>query len=76
MNPYFQHLYRCLAHRALRPGQVLPDVSPDVLSLMRPPADLSRRAESELERLATLFPLEEVEKKKEKVTGDKMFGKR
>ncbi len=39
-NPSNQHLYRCLAHRATRPGMVLPEVASDLLELMGPPQEV------------------------------------
>ncbi len=72
-NPVNQHLYRCLAHRATRPGVVLPEVGEDLASIMAPLEDVAERADSALDRVAQLFPREEVEAKKAKVTGDALF---
>jgi len=73
-NPHNQHLYHCLAQRAVAPGRVLPDVSSSVLAHLRPPPSLVRAAAEPLAAIDRLFRREVVETKKEKVTGDKLFG--
>ena len=74
MNPTYQHLFHCLAARAIRPGQVLPDVPEHVLSLMKAPENEDGSTLKALKRLEEAFALEEVEKKKGKVTGADAFG--
>ncbi len=75
-NPCYQHLYRCLAARATRPGQVLPEVDADVKAMLSSPAEVLKAAQSHLQSIDRLFKREVVEKKKQKVTGNELFAKK
>ena len=65
-----------MAHRALNPGRVAPEVAPDIRALMSTPEEIAERSGETLRRIAELFPLEEVVKKKDKITGEKMFAEK
>lgn len=73
LNPYYQHMYHCLAHRAIKPGQVLPEVAPELKALMNPPEEVLAKSEEILKKIDSIFPRQEVGVKKEKVTAEKMF---
>jgi hypothetical protein len=60
--------------RALKPGLVLPHVAPNVRQLMQAPRQNQLAAKHALQHLKGLFPLEEIQSKKEKVTADQIFG--
>lgn len=74
LNPYYQHLYKCLTYRALNPGKILPDMSEHAKSIMAQPEEITKTAEKPLEAIAKLFKLELVLAKKPKVTGESAFG--
>lgn len=74
-NPYYQHLYNCLTYRALHPGRLLPE--PDELNpslSMTQPKKLEAKAEQSLTKIKDLFKLELLISKKNKITGDEVFG--
>ncbi len=74
MNPYYQHLYKCLTHRALNPGKVLPEPVSHVNGIMEQPKKFAEKAKPALEKIKNLFKLEVVQTKKEKQTGAETFG--
>jgi len=77
MNPGNQHLYRCLAHRATNSGRtVLPSIAPHIKRLMNPDKTLVNKSKADLEKVKERFKLEVVEHKKDKNTGESLFGKR
>jgi len=74
-NPYYQHLYNCLTYRALHPGRLLPDPDESNPSLsMTQPKQLESKAEQSLSKIKDLFKLELLISKKNKITGDEVFG--
>ncbi|TRY72363.1 hypothetical protein TCAL_01009 [Tigriopus californicus] len=73
MNPCNQYLYRCLTHRVTQPGKILPDVPARIKEFMKPPPELAQKVDTLVKRLRELFPCEEIDRKKEKITGDEMF---
>jgi len=74
-NPYYQHLYNCLTYRALHPGRLLPDPEESNPSLsMTQPKQLEDKAEKSLSKIKDLFKLELLISKKNKITGDEVFG--
>ncbi len=66
-------MYQCLAHRAIKPGHVLPEVAPDLKALMSPPEEVLAKAKEILKKIDGIFPRQEIGAKKEKVTAEKMF---
>lgn len=76
LNPYYLHLYRCLTRKALYPGRILPDVHRHTKSILEQPEQLKALAEKPLQNLTKVFKLEEVQSKKDKQTGQQVFGKR
>nr|AIL94178.1 Ku80 [Tigriopus japonicus] len=76
MNPCNQYLYRCLTHRVTQPGKILPDVPPRIKEFMKPPRELAQKMDIFVKRLQELFPCEEIDRKKEKITGDQMFAEK
>ena len=72
-NPCNQHLYQCLSGRATNPGKVLPEVTEHIKNLMKSPFENDGKVAKFLKKMEELFPVKEVEAKKAKVTGDKMF---
>uniref|UniRef100_A0A0K2UUL8 Xray repair crosscomplementing protein 5like [Strongylocentrotus purpuratus] n=1 Tax=Lepeophtheirus salmonis TaxID=72036 RepID=A0A0K2UUL8_LEPSM len=59
-NPCNQYLYRCLSHRALNPGRVLPDVDVFIKKLFDTPERVTSGTREVLEEMLNLFPLEEL----------------
>ena len=76
LNPYYQHLYTCLTHRALHPGRVLPEPDSYNQAIMAQPKSFSISASGALSKIAKVFPLEKVQTTKTKMSGNTMFGKR
>ena len=76
LNPYHQHLYKCLTSRALNPtkGRSVPSVDLRIQEIMEPPKTLANNSNKTLNDLGKLFKLETIIKKKEKQTGDTAFG--
>lgn len=76
LNPFYQHLYTCLTHRALHPGRVLPEPDEHNTAIMAQPEKLKEASKDPLSQIAKVFKLENVQKPKKKLTGDSAFGKR
>lgn len=76
VNPFYQHLFSCLTHRALQPGRVLPEPDEHNNAIMAQPAKLEEASKEPLSQIAKVFKLENVQKERKKVTGDSAFGKR
>jgi len=75
LNPYYQHFYQCLTYKALNPGRVLPQMPKNsATEILEQPKELEIKAKPILEKIAKLFKLEEVAKKKTKLTGEDIFG--
>ena len=75
LNPYYQHFYQCLTYKALNPGRVLPQMPKNsATEILEQPKELEIKAKPILEKIAKLFKLEEVAKKKTKLTGEEIFG--
>ncbi|KAK6187037.1 hypothetical protein SNE40_006287 [Patella caerulea] len=72
-NPYFQRLYQCLLHRALKPDEGLPELSPLIASYLKRPEEIERRSEKILDNINKLFKLEVVAQKKEDQSGEALF---
>jgi ATP-dependent DNA helicase 2 subunit 2 len=71
LNPVYQYLYSCMAHRATKPGLVLPDLPSHIRRMMAPPEEVSGEGTStSLRRVGVEFPLEEVKKKKRGVEAE------
>ena len=75
LNPYFQHLYKCLTSRALNPtkGRSLPNVDPRIKEILEAPNIMNVAVSKSISNIAELFKLETIVQKKEKQTGDKAF---
>ena len=73
LNPYYQHLYKCLTRRALNPSKAKgpPAVDDDVKSFTESKGTKSN--DEALEKLKGLFKLETVFKKKDARTGASVF---
>lgn len=75
LNPYYQHLYQCLTFKALNPGRVLPQMPKNsATEILEQPKELEMKSKPILEKIAKLFKLEEVAKKRTKLTGEDIFG--
>lgn len=72
-NPQFQRLFQCLLHRALHPQEPLPPIQQHILSMLDPPTEVTAKCQVPLSKIKTLFPLTEVIKKKNQVTGQDIF---
>lgn len=72
-NPYFQRVYQCLQHRALRPDHPIPELSPLIASSLQRPQEVEAACQAAAEKLGKAFKLERVAKRKEEVTGEAMF---
>ena len=75
LNPFYQHLYKCLTNRALNPakGRSLPNVDQRIKDIIEAPEKLANASNKPLTNISQLFKLEIVVQKKEKPTGDKAF---
>ena len=65
---------QCLHHRAVSPSTPLPDIEPWLKALLEPPRAISATCKAPLEEMKKLFPLKEVEKKKQLKTSAQIFG--
>lgn len=74
-NPEFQRLFQCLHHRAVNPGTPLPPIEPWLKAVLERPDVISDRCQAPLEELKKVFPLTEVERKKNLKTSAEVFGK-
>jgi len=74
LNPYYQHLYACLTHRVLHPGRILPEPEESINLSMSQPKELKEKSEKSLSKIKDLFKLELLISKKNKITGDEVFG--
>ncbi|XP_069717478.1 X-ray repair cross-complementing protein 5 [Phaenicophaeus curvirostris] len=72
-NPHFQRLYQCLQHKAFHPNDPLPPIEQHLLEMLEMPRVVKERCEAPLEKVKALFPLKEVEKKKEEKTAQDIF---
>lgn len=72
-NPQFQRLFQCLLHRALHPQEPLPPIQQHILSMLDPPTEVTAKGQVPVSKIKTLFPLTEVIKKKNQVTGQDLF---
>ena len=66
-------LPQCLLHRALHPQEPLPPIQQHILSMLDPPTEVTAKCQVPLSKIKTLFPLTEVIKKKNQVTGQDIF---
>lgn len=73
LNPYYQHLFQCLTHRALNPHRVLPSTSEHTRQIMEQPADIAQAAKEPLQKIKEVFKLSEVTFTKEKNTAGTFF---
>lgn len=53
LDPGLQHMYRCIANRAINPSEPVLKVDDEIMSLVRPP-----KRDTNIDELKTLFPLE------------------
>ncbi|XP_055297280.1 X-ray repair cross-complementing protein 5 [Sitodiplosis mosellana] len=63
LDPGLQHMYRCIANRAINPSEPVLKVDDEILSLVRPP-----KRDTNVDELKALFPLEAA-----KLTGKEAF---
>ncbi|KAL5493773.1 hypothetical protein EMCRGX_G014997 [Ephydatia muelleri] len=62
-NPVIQRTFQCIQHRALHPGDPLPELQPHLARLVQPSEALLRQCSDSLQRIKDLFPITKVEKK-------------
>ncbi|CAG09291.1 unnamed protein product, partial [Tetraodon nigroviridis] len=79
-NPEFQRLFqvlkpKCLHHRVVNPGTPLPPIEPWLKAVLGRPDVIGQRCQAPLEELKRVFPLTQVEKKKNLKTSAEVFGK-
>lgn len=74
-NPSFQRHFQCLHHRAISPGTPLPSLESWLKAALERPAVINQHCQAPLNELKGMFPLTEVEKKKDKKTSAQIFGK-
>ncbi|XP_069675065.1 X-ray repair cross-complementing protein 5 isoform X2 [Periplaneta americana] len=67
LNPYHQHVYYSLAHRAMNPDSELPPVNDRVLDILKSPCENSPSYKLALEEIKKQFQLVEVKPKKKEV---------
>ncbi|NWR65959.1 XRCC5 protein, partial [Bucorvus abyssinicus] len=72
-NPYFQRLYQCLQHKAFHPNEPLPPVEKHLLEMLEMPCVVKERCQAPLEKVKALFPLKEVDKRKQEKTAQDIF---
>lgn len=70
-QPFFQ----CLHHRAVNPETPLPPIEPWLKAALERPDVISEHCEAPLKEVKRIFPLTEVEKKKNLKTSAQIFGK-
>lgn len=70
-----QAVFQCLHHRAVNPGTPLPPMEPWLKAILERPDVINERCQAPLEELKRVFPLTEVEKKKNMKTSAEIFGK-
>uniref|UniRef100_U5EX40 Putative x-ray repair complementing defective repair in chinese hamster cells 5 n=1 Tax=Corethrella appendiculata TaxID=1370023 RepID=U5EX40_9DIPT len=66
LNPATQHIYRCLAKRAIDSNSPLLSVSEDLLELVDIPKKIKMNSKEYMDKVKEIFPLEVVEKQSEK----------
>lgn len=59
-NPFLQRFYQCIQHRAMHPKDPLPPVPKHMEDAIKTPKAVMEFAEPVLDKIASLFPLEEV----------------
>ncbi|XP_077560327.1 X-ray repair cross-complementing protein 5 Ku80 [Haemaphysalis longicornis] len=69
-NPYLQRFYQCIQHRAMHPKDPLPPVPQHIEDAIKTPKAVTEFADPVLEKMAKLFPLEEVAPVKAPVSQD------
>uniref|UniRef100_A0A3Q3W893 X-ray repair cross-complementing protein 5 n=1 Tax=Mola mola TaxID=94237 RepID=A0A3Q3W893_MOLML len=74
-NPEFQRHFQCLHHRAVNPETPLPPIEPWLKAALERPDVISERCKAPLKEVKRIFPLTEVEKKKNLKTSAQIFGK-
>ncbi|XP_034042069.1 X-ray repair cross-complementing protein 5 [Thalassophryne amazonica] len=74
-NPGFQRHFQCLHHRAVCPGTPLPPMEPWLKAALERPEAISEHCQASLDKMKSIFPLTEVEKKKQLKTSAQIFGK-
>ncbi|XP_076026110.1 X-ray repair cross-complementing protein 5-like [Genypterus blacodes] len=73
-NPAFQRHFQCLHHRGVNPGTPLPPIEPWLKAALDRPLAVSARCQAPLEEMKKMFPLTQVEKKKQLKTSAQIFG--
>lgn len=72
-NPYFQHVYQCLQHRALHPKDPIPELSPLIARCLQLPAAVEAACQASVVKLSKAFKLEREGKRKDVKTGEAVF---
>ena len=75
-NPYQQHLFHCLAKRALHPslGKKLPRLEKHVREMLESSPNVAEATKEPIDRLKTLFKLEAAASRTSKQSGQEAFG--
>lgn len=63
VSPSAQHVLDCIAYRAMNPGKPLPQPRDEIMMLFKQPPVIEKRSRDPMEKLKTLFTLNEVEVK-------------
>uniref|UniRef100_A0AAY4AVD0 Ku domain-containing protein n=1 Tax=Denticeps clupeoides TaxID=299321 RepID=A0AAY4AVD0_9TELE len=72
-NPQFQRLFQCLHHRGVNPGSPLPPVDAWLKKALERPEAVAARCQAALAKAKKLFPLKEVERKREQKTSSHFY---
>jgi ATP-dependent DNA helicase 2 subunit 2 len=75
LNPYHQHVYQSLAHRALNEGEQLPPPSDYVMNLLKSPYETKSSCKLALEEVKKQFQLTEVKQKSSHKSAADVFKK-
>lgn len=75
LNPYHQHVYHCLAHRALNGDAQLPLHSDYVMNLLKSPYETKPSYKLAMEGVKKQFRLTEVKQKKSSKSAAAVFKK-
>jgi hypothetical protein len=75
VNPYHQHVYHSLAHRAMNPDAEIPPVSDYVLNLLKSPYETKPSYKLAVEEIKKQFQLIEVKPKMNRKSAAEVFKK-
>lgn len=64
---------QCLQHKAFHPNEPLPPIEKRLLEMLEMPCVVKDRCQAPLEKVKALFPLKEVDKRKQEKTAQDIF---